>query len=187
MDERIRAAKAGDRAAAESLLVQLAPRARNLVRYLVRGDADVDDITQDALVAVLRGLGTFRGEGTFEAWTDRVVARVTFAYVDKARRLERLEQSDAAAPDECAADGPEEYVARRRAVAVLDLVPHDQRHVLVLHYVLEMTVPEIAADLAIPAETVRSRLRLGRARLRRLGIEGIVEDTPEGGRDVDPA
>jgi RNA polymerase sigma-70 factor (ECF subfamily) len=35
-----------------------------------------------------------------------------------------------------------------------------------LHYVLGMTVPEMGAELGVPEETVRSRLRLGRQRLR---------------------
>jgi RNA polymerase sigma-70 factor (ECF subfamily) len=41
-----------------------------------------------------------------------------------------------------------------------------QRDVLVLHYVLGMTIPEIAEELGVPDETVRSRIRLGKERLR---------------------
>src|SRR5262245_38204484 len=44
------AAARGDRKAAEALLRALLPRVRNLVRYFVRGDAEVDDISQEALV-----------------------------------------------------------------------------------------------------------------------------------------
>ena len=55
-DWRIQAIIDGRRDAAESLLAELLPRVRNLVRYLVRGDHDVDDIAQDALIAILKGL-----------------------------------------------------------------------------------------------------------------------------------
>jgi RNA polymerase sigma-70 factor (ECF subfamily) len=51
-------------------------------------------------------------------------------------------------------------------VRMLDGLPIDQRHVLVLHYALDMTVPEAAAELGVPIETVRSRLRLAKSRLR---------------------
>src|SRR6185369_9066491 len=85
VDPRIAAAARGDRAAAESLCRELLPRVRNLVRYLVRGDALVDDIAQEALIAVLRGLPTYRGEGRFQSWADRVVARTTFASLRRLR------------------------------------------------------------------------------------------------------
>ena len=48
------AAQRGDRRAAERVLRALLPRVRNLVRYLVRGDSHVDDMAQQALIAILR-------------------------------------------------------------------------------------------------------------------------------------
>jgi RNA polymerase sigma-70 factor, ECF subfamily len=46
------------------------------------------------------------------------------------------------------------------------VLPDEQREVLVMHHVLGLSVREIAEELATPFETVRSRLRLGMARLR---------------------
>src|SRR5262249_35017949 len=80
-DPRVAAAVAGDRRAAESLLAELLPRVRNLVRCLMRGDSLVDDVAQEALIAILRGLPTYRGEGSLKSWSDRVVARTTFAAI----------------------------------------------------------------------------------------------------------
>ena len=80
-DPRVAAAARGDRAAAQALLTELLPRARNLIRYLVRGDADVDDIAQEALISVVRGLPGYRGEGAFQSWVDRIVARTAFAHL----------------------------------------------------------------------------------------------------------
>jgi RNA polymerase sigma-70 factor (ECF subfamily) len=65
----------------------------------------------------------------------------------------------------------DEYLLRRWAVSVLDELPLPQRHAVVLHHLLDMTVPEIALELDLPRETVRSRLRLARARLRERGFE----------------
>ena len=164
----VEAAQSGDRLAAERLARGLLPRVRNLVRYLIRGDQDVEDVVQDALVAVLRGLGGYRGEGAFRAWADRVVARSTFAWLDRRkthaeRDLQALELSAAAT------DGAvDEYLDRRKMAEALDRLPFEQRHAVVLHHVLEMSVPEIAEETRTPAETVRSRLRIGRLRLREL-------------------
>ncbi|WNG21964.1 sigma-70 family RNA polymerase sigma factor [Cystobacter fuscus] len=151
------------------MLTELLPRVRNLVRYLVRGDHDVDDIAQEALIAILRGLPTWRREGSFKSWSDRVVARTTFAAMRKVRDsgtepeaepMELTVLSEEALPDD--------YVFRRDMVRLMDELSDEQRHALVLHYVLEMSVPEMTEELGIPFETVRSRLRLGRANLRAL-------------------
>ena len=166
LDPRIAAAAAGDRAAAQALCRELLPRVRNLVRYLMRGDARVDDVAQEALIAVLRGLGTFRGDGRFESWVDRIVARSTFAAI---RRIRAETQPGERAPvegDASEAAGGETYALRRELAEALDRLPGDQRESLVLHFAIGMTVPEIAEAAAAPIETVRSRLRLGKAALR---------------------
>lgn len=161
----IAAAAAGDRAAAQALCRELLPRVRNLVRYLVRGDARVDDVAQEAMIAVLRGLGTFRGEGAFESWVDRVVARSTFATLRRLRAETQPGAEDVADRERDPAE-PSPYESRRELAAALDRLPQDQRQALVLHFSVGMTVPEIAEAVAAPFETVRSRLRLAKASLR---------------------
>lgn len=165
IDPNISAAASGDRVAAQALCRELLPRVRNLVRYLVRGDARVDDVAQEALIAVLKGLATFRGEGTFESWVDRVVARSTFATL---RRLRAETQPGAENVAESERDPvePSPYEERRELATALDQLPPDQRRALILHFSVGMTVPEIAEAVSAPQETVRSRLRLAKATLR---------------------
>jgi RNA polymerase sigma-70 factor (ECF subfamily) len=161
-----RAAAGGDRGAAEQLLRALLPRVRNLVRYLVRSDHEVDDLAQEALVNILRGLGSFRGEGSLGAWADRIVVRTVFAHLRRQRARDQplVEYTPEILP---AAEPPHPmFMARRRALEALDQVPDDQRKVLVLHHVVGLSVSDIAGELTVPFETVRSRLRLGMARLR---------------------
>jgi RNA polymerase sigma-70 factor (ECF subfamily) len=157
-----------DRETLTATATQLLPRVRNLIRYLIHGDQDVDDIAQEALVAVLRGLPSYRSEGSLESWADRVVARVTFAWLRR-RKPGRTTSFDVE-PE--VADGdttpPDEYLRRRRLVALLDRLPHEQRYALVLHHVVGLSVEEIAVDTASKTETVRTRLRLGKRRLREL-------------------
>ena len=169
MRSDVEAARVGDRAAAARIVAAILPRVRNLVRYLIRGDEDVDDVAQEALVLVLRGLGGYRAEGSFRSWADRVVARATFAWLERRktqreRALEAVEVSTGT-PETGAVD---EYLLRRKVARALDTLPFEQRHALALHHVLEMSVPEVAEATGAPVETVRSRLRLGRLRLREL-------------------
>jgi len=163
VDPRVASAIAGDRAAATSLLAELMPRVRNLVRYFLRTD-DIDDTVQEALIAIVRGLPTYRGDGKLASWTDRVVARVAI----EASRRKRTESKRHAEEDVEIADprAQSDYLARRRLVAALDVLSDEMREALVLHHVLEMSVPEIAGELDVPVETVRSRLRNGREALR---------------------
>jgi RNA polymerase sigma-70 factor (ECF subfamily) len=178
-EPRIRAAIEGRRDAAESLLAELLPWVRSLVRHSVHGDSEVDDIIQEALVAILRGLPSYRGEGAFASWAERVVVRVTFAASRRAR-AERSQVDDeetaelAAVPAEEAA--PDDYLLRRQMAKLLEQLSDEQRRALLLHHVMGMSVPEMAEELEVPFETVRSRLRLGRAHLRELLSRGVGQD-----------
>jgi RNA polymerase sigma-70 factor (ECF subfamily) len=176
VDPRISAAAAGDRAAAQDLLTELLPRVGNLVRYLIGSDSEVEDITQRVLIELLRSLHTYRGESKFTTWTDRITIRTTLSHV-KRRRAVLLRQRDAsvdmgASQTSGEGDSPEQYLVRREAVRVLDELPEEQRAAVVLHYLVGLSVPELAEQLAVPFETVRSRLRIGLQKLReRLGIK----------------
>lgn len=173
----VRRAASGDRAAQEELLRALLPRVRNLVRYLVRGDRDVDDIAQKSLLAILKNLPSFRGDGKFTSWSDRITARETFLHLRRERGEQRSREREA--PELYAvsggADSPDNYVLRRELVKQLDEIPAEQRHAIVLHHVLGMSIPEIARELTVPEDTAKSRLRLGMKKLReKMGREEAV-------------
>jgi RNA polymerase sigma-70 factor (ECF subfamily) len=177
-DPRIAAAVAGDRAAASSLLAELLPRARNVVRFLLRGDAEVDDFAQNALIQVLRSLPSFRGESSLTTWADRITVRTVLRQLG--RRQREREQRVRLEPElriTHASTPPEgdDYAARRRLAQVMDGLPDAQRQALVLHHVVGMSVPELAAELGVSFDTAKSRLRLGMERLRKHYLGGRDE------------
>lgn len=146
---------------------------RNLVRFLSPSDADVDDVTQVACVEVLQSLHSWRGDASLDSWALRITARVARRHAGKAGRERVLR--DEATPELRAVreppEPPDRYLERRQFVRLLDELASAQREVLVLHHVMGMSVPEVAVELGIPFETARSRLRLGRKRLRALYAE----------------
>jgi len=181
IDPRVSAAIAGDRHAASVLLLELLPRIRNLIRYLIRGDQAVDDIAQEAMIAVLRGLPSYRGEGSLRAYSDRIVARVALSWARRDRRQKDRERESAVQQEPSSSiESPEQYLLRRQAVARLDRLSYEQRHALVLHHMVGLSVPEVAQQLSVPIETVRSRLRLAQNKLRQIEQEphdpGLVPD-----------
>lgn len=185
IDPLVTAAQAGDKKAAEALLQRILPRLRNLVRYLVRGDQHVDDIAQEALIAILRGLPTYRGEGSISSWADRITARTALQWLRRARKTREREQ-EAFDPQalQARSEAPDAYALRRQAVARLDLLPDEQRHALVLHHVVGLSVPEVAAQLDAPLETIRSRLRIAHNKLRELAAR---ESARESGNESGPS
>lgn len=181
-DPRILAAQQGDRKALASLLAELLPRMRNLIRYLIRGDSDVDDIAQEALIAIVRGLPSYRAEGKLTSWADRIVARTAIGWRRKERRIKDRERESAASPLTSAAELPDEYTLRRQAVARLDHLPDEQRQALVLHHMIGLSIPEVAVHCGASQETIRSRLRLAQGKLhelaRRQGDSTETEEAP---------
>lgn len=167
----LRLARKGDRQAAGRLMRRLLPRVRNLVRYLVRGDSEVDDMAQLSLIAILKGLKTYRGEGSLEAWADRITVRETLRYAKK-RRSDR-QRRDEMVPTLKVVRGegerPDSYLDRRELARLLDVLPDEQRHAVVLHHALGMSVPEVAEELGVPFDTAKSRLRLAKKKLRQEG------------------
>jgi RNA polymerase sigma-70 factor (ECF subfamily) len=166
-------------------LICVLPRVRNLVRYLVPGDQDVDDISQEALVKVVRWHGSYRGDAPFERWVDRIVVHTTFRWLKDRSRSRARAMSVAQSLDAAKGGAGDTAAARRYVAELLDTLPEPQRHCLVLRHVVGMSVSEIAETVGAPEETVRSRLRLGRQRLREqdCGVAGshFDEDNDESG------
>lgn len=167
-DARIAAVLSGDQQATEALLRSLLPRVRNVARALLGADNEVDDVAQAVLLQVLRGLETFRGEGSLAAWVDRITIRVAISASRRAALRREREQVAAAGVEliESPAAAGDDYVYKRQVAELLDAVPDEQRQALVLHHVLGLSVPEVASEQGVSIETVRSRLRLGMGRMR---------------------
>ena len=153
------AARAGDRAALEDLLSRHHDRVAALCRRLC-GPSDAPDATQEALLAVVRGLPRFDGHA----------ALTPTACLDELRRRRRrplpgLEEErpvtgPAAAPD------PAGSVAARVDVDVaLSRLPPEFRAAVVLRDLCGLDYAEIAEVLGIPPGTVRSRIARGRGQL----------------------
>jgi RNA polymerase sigma-70 factor (ECF subfamily) len=138
-------------------------------RVLGAHDADVEDVFQEALLALVRALPGFRGDCSTRHFSCRV-ATLT-ALKARRRRLGQVEML-AAADDEERWEAVDEHdwalsSCRRQLLrTLLDELPAEQAEALTLHYLGGLTVDEAARATGAPAETVRSRLRLAKAALR---------------------
>ena len=169
----VRGAASRDREAMRRLIVAVGPAMLRVIRAVVGPQfGDAEDILQDASEAFLTAVGSFRGQCTVLHFACRVAVFSALAWRRRfAFRTARIVQD--AEIEEWPAEGglsPAELViaARRREAleSLLDELPPPQAEVLILHCALDFTVDEIAAAVARPVETVRSRLRLAKRALR---------------------
>ena len=139
----------------------------NVAYRLAGNDADAQDLVQEALVRVRRGLESYT-PGSLEGWLARIVTNV---FLDEVRRRRRRatvalpETPDAVLPPAPPADAPGDdlYDEVQRALGAL---PEDFRVAVVLCDVVGLSYEEIAAQQRVPVGTVRSRIHRGRRLLR---------------------
>ena len=170
-------AAAGDRGALDTLLERHVDRVHAVCRRVLGDPEDALDATQEALIAIARGIGRFDGRSAFTTWLYRVA---TNAALDEGRRKARRPRP-VDRPTETVGDAsPEDAVGARLDVdAALRELPEDFRVAVVLRDLCDLDYAEIAEVLDVPAGTVRSRIARGRAALAEaLGNRGRAGDRP---------
>jgi len=156
----LEAARQGDAAALESLLILCRPNLRRYAALTCLTNADAEDAVQEALIIVYRKVSALRSVGTFSQWVFQIVRR-------ECLRLMRLGHGDLAVAQE------EAYLSTRSDVELrLDItlavqsLPPLYRDVIILRDFEELTVREIAGRLGLVPETVKTRIYRGRQLVR---------------------
>ncbi len=173
----IQAARKGDLAAFNQLVLKYQNHAYN-VAYRLLGDSDAAaDATQDAFLKAYRRLHQLRGD-SFRPWLLRIVTNTCYDVLRRRKRrpVQPLEpenedgeadhlsrwQSDEASPEEIAL----RHEIHRVIQEGLMLLSPEHRTVVVLSDIEGLSYEEIATALGVPVGTVKSRLSRARARLR---------------------
>jgi RNA polymerase sigma-70 factor (ECF subfamily) len=151
----------------EQLIEQHIPRLRRYARALTGERAVADDLVQDTLERAWNKLHLWRRGSDLRAWLFTIMHNI---YVNQLR-------SRAAHPQVPLEDGdfhPADHAAEADRLEIRDLdialrrLPDEQREVLLLIGLEQLSYEETARALGIPIGTVMSRLSRGRERLRRL-------------------
>ena len=146
------------------------------VAYRLAGnDVDAQDLVQEALIRVRRGLERYE-PGSLEGWLARIVTNV---FLDEMRRRKRRpadalpDDPDWVLPPTPAADMVSTELSGEIQAALASL-PEEFRVPVVLCDVADQSYEQIASTLEIPVGTVRSRIHRGRRLLRGVLTEGAA-------------
>ena len=139
------------------------------LRRLGVKNAELEDVAHDVFVALYRHLGERDPARPLRPWLFGFCFRIASDHRKLARH--RHEVPPLAHEPADPAPQPDELVAeerlRRQLLAALDAMDFEKRSLVVMHDLEGISVPEIAALLAVPLNTAYSRLRLARAEFER--------------------
>jgi len=163
-DELIGRARQGDREAFTLLVEPRALRLLRTARAILGNEADAYDAAQEALIAAWVQLPALRDLARFDAWLNRALVNKCR---DAQRRRGRVREIDLSGTDLDVADGASARAEQTAILAAFDRLSVDQRHILVLHYLHDLPLVQIADQLSIPVGTAKSRLWAARRALER--------------------
>jgi RNA polymerase sigma-70 factor (ECF subfamily) len=160
----------GEARAQTELVERLLPHLRAVANALLGSSADADDAVQIALMRVLDGLGSWRGDAALHRWARTVAAHACLRLSEQNRRHTRLVTDDADIAELPASTSDRGFsdALPRPVQEYLDRLPAAQREAVVLRHALDHSVSEIAELTGVPVDTVKSRLLFGRRALRKL-------------------
>jgi RNA polymerase sigma-70 factor (ECF subfamily) len=173
LDDAVDRARAGDARGFDTLFRALGGPVAGYLR--ARGASDPDGLANEVFLRAFKTIHTFRGDGErFRSWLFTIAHHA--AIDDRrrvARRVETTVLSEVSEPE--GGDVEDEVLARlarERVAALLDRLSPDQREVLVLRIVADLSVEQTGAVVGKSYEAVKALQRRGLGALRRLIAAG---------------
>lgn len=159
-------AQAGDREALDELLKLVQAPLYRYILSLVGACALAEDILQEVFILIYRKLSWLREPELFRPWTYRIATREAFRHLKRERRW-----SEASVDETILEDLPapvRDSLTPELVSQLVEQVSPASRAVIVLHYLHDMQLDEIADVLGVALGTVKSRLAYGLVSLRKL-------------------
>jgi len=177
-------ASGGDRDAFARLVATRIARLDAAARLITRDPERAKDAVQEAFARAWRDLPALRDPERFDAWLRRLLVN---ACVDELRHAKRrsfeVELTDVQHP--AIADSAIAVADRDALERGFRRLDPEQRSLIVLHYYLDLPLPEIGAAMRLPEGTVKSRLHRARSSMRAaLDADARTRIPLEGGRPV---
>jgi RNA polymerase sigma-70 factor (ECF subfamily) len=155
----------GDEVAFQELLALYGPHLLRFARKMIESPETADDLTQEIWVAIFRGLPGLRDVDKFRPWAFRIARdRIYREYRRRNIGVRPLGDDELEALPEI--EKTSVALETGELQQSLDLIPPDQREVLVLRFFEEMSYEEIARVTGCALGTVRSRIHYAKRALK---------------------
>jgi RNA polymerase sigma factor, sigma-70 family len=153
----LESARHGDLAAVERLLAVCRPELRRIAQSQCASSVDPEDAVQESLLLIYRRIGALRTVASFPAWTFSIVRR-------ECHRLWRAMHGEKATENE---NLPvmvyvDRFELRSDLAAAIQSLPEKYREAIILRDFEEFSITEIADQLLLTREAVKSRIHRGR-------------------------
>jgi RNA polymerase sigma-70 factor, ECF subfamily len=163
-------AQRGDKRAFELLVAKYQRKLGRLLSRMVRDQAEVEDVTQEAFIKAYRALPSFRGDSAFYTWLYRIAINTAKNYLvalgRRAPTTTEFDHEDAENFEEAEAlrdsSTPEGELHGKQIAATvnraMEALPEDLRTAITLREIEGLSYEEIANLMNCPIGTVRSRI-----------------------------
>ena len=153
----LESARQGDATAVERLLAVCGPDLRRIAQSQCASSVDAEDAVQESMLLIYHRIGTLRTIASFPAWMFAIVRR-------ECKRLWRAMHGQVALPDP---DHPvfvytDHFDLRCDLAAAIQSLPEKYREAIILRDFEELSITEIADQLLLTREAVKSRIHRGR-------------------------
>lgn len=177
-------AQAGDQRAFDSLALADYPRLFRVAHGVLRNRSHAEDATQQAYLDIWRNIRRLRDPAKFEPWSYRLLVNACYAEAKRTPRwLPEISVPPGSMPR--AADDIGALIDRDELEHGFRQLTVDHRVVIVLHYLLDMTLEQVAETLGVRQGTVNSRLSRGLDAMRKaMGADFEAEPVPETDRSA---
>lgn len=180
-DEELLTAVGGqDLSALEALYGRYGGVAFSLALRITRSRETAEEVVQESFFAVWRRASTYRQErGNPRSWVLSITHHRAIDVIRSRRARGQTAPLDEQAPlagrEDLWAD-VEQILDREAIRKAMRSLPEEQRQSIELAYFGGLTYPEIAAQTGVPLGTIKSRLRLGLAKLRVLLADAVTQE-----------
>ncbi|HZH94885.1 MAG TPA: sigma-70 family RNA polymerase sigma factor [Flavisolibacter sp.] len=178
--ELIQSFVAGDTSALEVLVLRHKDKLYTSIFFLVKDKYLAEDIFQDVFIRVIdttRG-GRYTEEGKFLPWAMRIAHNLCVDHFRKVKRTPTIRNADDQDifevlnfTEESAEDRMIKKQSHSRVKDMLDLLPEDQREVIILRHYADMSFKDIANVTGCSINTALGRMRYGLINLRKMMVQ----------------
>ena len=183
----VKALKKGEEWAYERLYSEYAPRIGGIAKAYL-GHDDVEDVVQEVMMRIFKGIKKFRGDSKLSTWIHRIAVNVCKDALEKRKRMREVLTSFSEDDEDdeklyvhpvSSSDVVEEALEEmeyERLVQAIEKLSEENRLLIKLRDIDGMSYEEIAKIMGKPVGTIKSRLHYARKKLRELvegGKEGV--------------